>query len=365
MSLKSSACLYTGFKPHLLDHLASLASILDIPLILTDPLLYKEAKHFYPFTRLLYISEKECSLEFLARNYQVLFVSCKHWGRELSTLTRQFFNTSLRCIYCPHGNSDKGHLEPSTDLLHHQDLSLVYGKHMKVMLETRGVLKTLQGTITTGNYRYDYYKKHTNFYDALVEKEVFSKFHKRQPLLFYAPTWKDFENSTSFFEATELLLEKLPSHYNLLIKLHPSLEHDHPAHVYTLMGKYEHLSNVVFLSQYPLVYPLLQYVDLYLGDFSSVGYDFLAFNRPMLFFNTPQRESSLDPGLLLFRCGQEILKKDYDKIYDLIKEALATQQSHLFATREEMYHYTFDKSLSPTDLEKDLDRLLQTTRPLV
>lgn len=362
--LSNALCLCTSSNSHQLDHLAVLAYVLDIPLLLTDPLLFKQAKHFYPFTNILYLSEKDCSLEFLAHNYDVLFVSCKHWGRELAITMKELFNKSLRFFYCPHGNSDKGHLNPKADLLHHQDLSLVYGSQMKNMLKDRGVLETLQGTATTGNYRYNYYVKHKKFYDNLLQKEVFSKFKKKQPTILYAPTWKDPENSTSFFEISELLLKQLPENYNLIVKLHPNLENDYPAHVYSLMGKYEKEPNVVFLSQYPLVYPILNQADLYLGDFSSVGYDFLAFNRPMLFFNTPQRNLEVDQGLFLFRCGELIPKSSYQDLYSLISMHLENAQTHLFDLRQEVYRYAFEKPKAANDVREEIINLLKKTKPL-
>jgi len=362
--LNNALCLCTSSNSHQLDHLAVLSYVLDIPLLLTDPLLYKQGKHFYPFTNLLYLSDKDCSLEFLAKNYEVLFVSCKHWGRELAISMKELFNKSLRFFYCPHGNSDKGHLNPETDLLHHQDLSLVYGSHMKDMLAHRGVLQTLQGTATTGNYRYHYYMKHKPFYDSLIQKEVFSKFKKNQTTILYAPTWKDPENSTSFFEVSELLLKQLPDHYNLIVKLHPNLEHDHPAHVYSLIGKYENKPNVIFLSQYPLVYPILNQIDIYLGDFSSVGYDFLAFNKPMLFFNTPQRNLEIDKGLFLFRCGEIIPKEIYHDLYSLISMHLKNTQDYLLGLRQKIYEYAFEKNTNPITLQKEIIHLLKTTQPL-
>ena len=362
--LNRALCLCTSSNSHQLDHLAVLAYTLDIPLILTDPLMHAQALHFYPFTNLIYLNEKDCSLEFLAKNYDVLFVSCKHWARELALTMKELFNKSMRFFYCPHGNSDKGHLYPQNDLLQGQDLSLIYGRHMKDMLSHRGVLQSLQGTATTGNYRYHYYLKHKDFYDNLIQEEVFSKFEKKQPTLLYAPTWKDPENSTSFFEVTDLLLSQLPKDYNLIIKLHPNLEQDHPAHVYALMGNYEKQPNIVFLSQYPLVYPILNQTNLYLGDFSSVGYDFLAFNKPMLFFNTPERNLEADQGLFLFRCGEVINKLSYPNLYVLISKHLTHHQSHLFHLRQEIYHYAFSKKISPSTLQKEVLLLLENTKPL-
>jgi len=357
----NALCLCTGSYPHQLDHLAVLAHILKIPFLVTDPSLHALAQTFYPFTNTMYLSEAACSLEFLSKNYDLLLISCKNWTLELSVLLRELFAKPMRFCFCPHGNSDKGSLNAKGDLLMHQDLSLVYGDHMKEMLQHRNVLPTLQGTVTTGNYRYSYYLKHKAFYDACAQKDVFSRFKRKQPLLLYAPTWKDPENSSSFFKACPLLLEQLPSHYNLLIKLHPNLENDDPARVYQLMGKYEQCDNVVFLTQYPLVYPLLDKIDLYLGDFSSVGYDFLVYDRPMLFFNPNNRDACEDKGLYLFQCGEEISSPHYLHLYGLVEKTLQHKQTHLTKIRKQIWDYTFEKNISFEKIREDLFALVQTT----
>lgn len=361
--LPNAVCLCTGSYPHQLDHLAVLADIFQIPFLVTDPSLYDLSRTFYPFTNTLYLSEAACSLEFLSKNYDLLLISCKNWTFELSILMRELFDKRMRFCFCPHGNSDKGHLNIQGDLLMHQDLSLVYGDHMKDMLQSRGVLQTLQGTVTTGNYRYNYYLKHRAFYDELAKNDVFCRFKKEQTTLLYAPTWKDVENSSSFFTACPLLLEQLPEDYNLLIKLHPNLENDDPARVYQLMGQYEERGNVVFLTHYPLVYPLLEKVDLYIGDFSSVGYDFLVYDKPMLFFNPSHRNPLTDKGLYLFRCGEEIPKTSYSNLYSMIDEALKNKQKHLSKTRQTILNYTFEKDISFETIRNTLSELINTTCP--
>lgn len=355
-------CLCTGSYPHQLDHLAVLSYVLQVPFLVTDPLLYDLSKQFYPFTDTSYLSERECSLDYLSKNYDLLLISCKNWTLELSILMRELFNKPMRFCFCPHGNSDKGHVNPSSDLLINQDLSLVYGDHMKEMLAGRGVLQTLQGTVTTGNYRYLYYLKHKKFYDDLAQKDVFRKFTKKQTTLLYAPTWKDVENSSSFFDVCAPLLEQLPNDCNLIVKLHPNLENDDPARVYHLIANYELKENVLFLTQYPLVYPILNQVDAYLGDFSSVGYDFLTFNKPMFFFNPQKRIASSDQGLYLFQCGEEIPFSAYSDLYGLILPSLRNEQKHLSFLRSKLYRYTFQSDIDFEMIRKNLTQIMLHTR---
>lgn len=350
--------LCTSDATHQLDHLAPLAHILNIPLYLTDPHLHRLCLAYYPQAQNYYIPESSCSLFFLANNADLLILSCKHWAKELSAQFKTLFNKSVRFCYAPHGNSDKGWVFPQTDLLYGQDLSFVYGNQMKEMLKERGVLSSLQGTITTGNYRRSFFEKYKDHYREIVDKEVFSSFETKQKTILYAPTWQDIENSTSFFKGLSPLIELLPSDLNLIVKLHPNLERDDPAKVYSLIGRYQDKKNVLFLTSYPLVYPLLEKIDGYIGDFSSLGYDFLSFDRPMFFLNLQERDLQNDPGLALFNCGK-ILNLQNDLLFSVIKKDLEDHQEALSSKRKMMYCHAFDEGV---DFSKIKNELIETAK---
>ena len=138
-----------------------------------------------------------------------------------------------------------------------------------------------------------FYQKYQSFYDALVPKK---------PFLLYAPTWQDSEQSTSYFDALPHLLA-LPETLTLVIKPHPHLPLvpiDRP--------------NTRLLIDFPPIYPLLNNLDAYIGDMSSIGYDCLAFDKPMFFLNQNDRK-----GLYLFNCGVEIKKSQYAEIASLLQ----------------------------------------------
>ena len=91
----------------------------------------------------------------------------------------------------------------------------------------------------TGNYRYTFFKQNEAFYQKVFLEDIQSKFDKQRPLILYAPTWVDFEESTSFFDCYNYILDQLPSDYNLIVKLHPRLELDDPVAYYRIIGRYE------------------------------------------------------------------------------------------------------------------------------
>lgn len=315
--------LNTGPDFHLLDHIAPLAKLFDMPLIVTEEKNFDLVRKYYPCVQTLYKPHLDLQLDFLAQNFDTLF-ECKYWAPHLKTLFRDLFQKEMRLVFCPHGFSDKTTLLP---VYAHQDAVLLYGDLHIEMLQKLN-LWPLKDYTLIGNYRLAHYQKHQAFYDRLAEKEVFSRFAQKQPTLLYAPTWQDIDSSTSFFDHARWVLSQIPPDWNLLVKVHPLLEQRNPAQYYSLAALFD-APNIQLLADFPPVYPLLARADAYLGDFSSVGYDFLVFQRPMLFL--PNDRLPKGP---LRSCGPTIdstgpllsqLSRDFSKIQkSLYQKAFAS-----------------------------------------
>lgn len=328
-------------KPdNLLDHLGVLAAILDIPLIVTEPKTYELAVSLYPQVNTLLMDGDALSLDFLAANFDTLFVSSKLWAIEMFPLFPLFCHKKMRIVYCPHGNSDKGHTLTKGSHAP-EDVNLVYGDHMLDLLRDTGMLEMIQQTIATGNYRYAFFQKHQAFYRDLAERAVFSKLDRAKKTIFYAPTWNGEENPSSFFSHCAELIQQLPSSFNLLIKLHPHLFEQAPAQTIAIFERYKDHPQALFLEDFPPIYPLLELADAYLGDFSSIGYDFLAFCKPMYFFNPAGTDLHRDRGRFLHRCGMEISARE--NIFDFIDKTLEKNRCEFSSIRKEIYTYTFGK----------------------
>lgn len=346
-----SVAIITGPETHL-DHLGVLSSILDIPLIVTEEKVFHCAKQFYPDLNVERYDLSELSIEFLARNYDAIFETGKFWAAVLRPFIELLFRKKMRFVFCPHGNSDKGH-----SLQNHveQDISLVYGDHLHQLLKQTGAAQKTGHIVRTGNYRYPYYLRHRLFYDALAEKLVFSRFKTQKPVLLYAPTWNEKENPTSFFSAADLLIEQLSSSFNIVIKLHPFLIDDRPAQVFQIMAHYENHPSIVILDNFPPIYPLLNRCSLYLGDYSSIGYDFLAFDKPLYFLN-PKKSSSSSP---LHSCGLELAENLDGKLSQFVIETLESNKNRFSSQRKKVYSYAFGEELEPNTLKVNIfNRLL-------
>ena len=324
-----AAGFINGPLEHHLDHLAPFCSLMQIPLVLTDEDLLQKARLYYPDLELLQWDCLEAPFE-IVRSFDTIFYSTPRcMFDEVFFIAEATLGKKIKTIWLPHGNSDKGHASVLMEGLKEEETLLVYGPKMIDFLKNKNVFRPF---ISLGNFRFEYYRRHKKFYDSLIQKLALPP----MKTILYAPTWQDGENSTSFFQAARALIKQLHSDVLLLIKLHPNLEKDIRVLQFVLQN--EAHPNIRFLSGFTPVYPILDKADLYLGDFSSVGYDFLTFNRPMFFFNPTGRDPS-DPGLYLHRCGQIL---HHGQIFNM----LTHDQSHLTQVRETTYAYTFGKSVS-------------------
>lgn len=341
MALEKKA---VGINPlaqtHYTDHLSAVCVLMDIPLLFLDEKdLQLGLKHF-PELNGIFEQFQELTPDYLISRYDVLFMS-DLWDRETfhqkyGPLEKQYQKV-LRHVHCPHGYSDKSYYLKKVA---HEDIVLIYGPSMLDMLERHGLRQCLNQFVITGNYRYTYFKRHMEYYRTLVKREILDKFDKEQPVILYAPTWMDLVEGSTFFEASETLLSGLPKDFNMIVKLHPRLELDDIVSYYRIMGQFENQGNIIFIKDFP-TYPLLKTADIYIGDTSSVGYDFLVFDRPMFFLNKYKIDSKTDPDLYLFRCGVEVFPEQYGEIYKIIERSLAQDKESFSQIRQEVYKYTF------------------------
>lgn len=332
------------------DHMAPLCSLLDIPLLLTEEAHFREVNRLYPDTQTLLLDSQDLIPEYLIEHFDILFQS-DQWQRdkfyEISSGLEQRFGKKVRHVHCPHGFSDKVFWLEQCVL---EDITLVYGDNMLDMLRERGVFHRMNAYVRSGNYRYLYYLQHKAFYDRWVNEEILGRFPKKNRVILYAPTWNDLEGNTSFY-GFDFLYDTLPDDYNLIVKLHPTMYALEPDRMQETVDRRSKKDNIVFLENTPLVFPLLSIADIYIGDSSSVGYDFLAFNRPMFFLNPKNRDKHTDRNAFLFRCGIEIPSDKFSSFYSFIDSCLQKDKELFFSERESMYRYTFGDPVSGEELK--------------
>ncbi|MBM3184122.1 MAG: hypothetical protein FJZ64_02305, partial [Chlamydiae bacterium] len=272
---------------HYLDHLAPFCSLHGLPLIVYEESIAKIARHFYPNLKLV---EKNSLPEAV--------ISCDSRGFIETTCSA----SPQKLFWLPHGNSDKGWKGSFFSPLQ-GEIALVYGQKLIDAIHQENVHPHF---IRVGNFRLEYWLKHRSFYDGLIQKT----FHlpKAQNTYLYAPTWEDREGNGSFWNAFPLLAAHLPEDCTLIVKLHPNTIRLHAPKIEQWIGKYTK-QNLLFLSEWMPIYPLLDLCDVYIGDMSSIGYDFLFWNRPMFFFKQP------GPSHYLHRCGVTITSETIPSLF--------------------------------------------------
>lgn len=131
------------------------------------------------------------------------------------------------------------------------------------------------------------HKEHTDLDLLFVNKELYN-LAKRNKTIVYMPTHRE---STPVIN--EEKCEPLPLDFDKLndflktiesffiLKLHPFVSKLYNQKKYT---------NIIFYNPQDDIYPLLKYTDLLITDYSSVYFDFLLLDKPIVFFNYDYEE---------------------------------------------------------------------------
>lgn len=345
--IEKSCAFNTTHMKSFIDHITPLASLLNIPLIVSDEKNAILTHHYYPEVKVRFWPDLEFRLKEVVEEFDVLF-DCDYWAYNQKNIFQLHTKKQMRLIFCPHGQSDKGYNSSFLAPYAYQETVLLYGNLMKEMLIDLLLWDTIPNHAFIGNFRYRYYLKNRERLLKTTHAEIFSRMNISNPTLLFAPTWNDYEGSGTFFEFAERLLNELPSDWNLVIKVHPDLAYHDPALFYRLSFIEEKRPNFMFVDNFPLIYPILELIDVYLGDYSSIGYDFLVFQKPMFFLEKPHLRNAklhgcgivLDPTENFYKSIERHLSKPhqfkdaqkalYQRAFACIEDIAVSLQSVLF-----------------------------------
>jgi hypothetical protein len=166
-------------------------------------------------------------------------------------------------------------------------------------------------------------------------------FENDRKTLIYCPTWRK-ENISSieiFLDGLEVI-EKLTRDYNLIVKPHPNIfNRDRQFFDQSIVDRLYQLPNVKLIRS-GNVMPLFAQSDLFIGDISASGYEWLYFNKPMVFLNPQpgvlQPSTDVASMTYLWQCGQ--VCDDMQQLKQLVDENLQEDPYQLI--REELLHYS-------------------------
>lgn len=299
--MKYAGLIYDDSR-HYIDHLGPFCALMGWPLIVCEDSVADLALRYYPD---LNIIKKDSLRTELPPN----IVSCE--SRPL--IQAAFPGQQFKNIWLPHGNSDKGWNSPFFEALQEEDLALVYGQKMIDFMHSK---KVYPRTFKIGNFRWQYFIKHRDFYKKI------NPISQSKSQFLYAPTWDD---DCSLWESLPHLAKNLPNNSHLIVKFHPNTLCKFEVELEILMGRYAKHKNIIFVPEFPPIYPLLDVCHGYIGDMSSIGYDYLTFDRPLFFLNAKANH-------YLSRCGTAITAEQFK--FSTI--------DRLSKVRKEAYNYTFE-----------------------
>lgn len=332
-----------GPRSSFLDHLVPLCHLLNSPLYCPDQWVAQLAEIFYPDLVIL----RDAKLN----AYQTFFyVEPSRMAHGSFHFDQKVYRGKARSICGLHGNSDKNCDTFWIERMVDEDIVLAYGDYMLDIFREKGIYDRLSSVIITGNYRRIFYEKHHAFFDAMAKPHLFPSSCRKTIL--YAPTWsykgRHAKWNSSFFTVCSFVLDNLPDDFQIFVKLHPFYFYLYPSEVAEIKKTYEEKENIRFLDEIPLIYPFLEQTDIYLGDYSSIGYDFLFYNRPLFFLS--QKEEAF-----LWRCGRRISFSEYPKLYSIIR---ADDQKELKEVRKAVYNYVFGTSKPLEELKQEIEQKL-------
>lgn len=353
--------------PHV-DHLLPLAHLLQLPCYFLSTGEWEKCQLIYPEVEMKLVDYRLFTAEYLIDQFDVLFVS-QFWAQnnpvfDLFEGLEQQKGRQVKKVYAPHGFSDKADCLVKCA---EESFCLIYGQNMVDMIrEGAGRLPPHHALV--GNYRKAYYEKFQSHFDQVARQAVGEHFAaKTRMTVLYAPTWTTPEEADSFFHSAEILLETFPEEWNLIFKPHPRMEslpvnsQEEPSFLryQQLMGQFMQRENILFLELFAPIYPLLQLVDLYVGDSSSVGYDFLAFDRPLYFLNRQRLNVESDRRAQLFSCGRAIPPEEIVFFWERVRQTLEASSIGLAPERQRMYRYTFGEPLSLEETASRIEAMVE------
>ena len=327
-----------GPRAQYIDHLVPLCHLMEIPLLVTDPVVHDLIERYYPPLELRLVEPEDYLLDEALEGFDLFFyVEFSRLGSGSFQFHEYLTKKKARSVISLHGNSDKFWQIYWSERLIDEDVFLAYGPQLLEMLELKGIDKK---PIISGNYRLEYYKAHKNFFDSKIP------FKKEKTTILYAPTWTSMNrkselrvNYSSFFDVYHDVFETIPDTFQLVVKLHPNTIRLMSLQVEEIKQTYPHIH---FINEYPPIYPLLNQIDIYLGDFSSIGYDFLYFDRPLFFFKTKVKTPLQNCGI----CIQEA-------IYETILKNIEAAHSE---KRKELYRHAYGDPKPLIQLREEIEK---------
>jgi CDP-Glycerol:Poly(glycerophosphate) glycerophosphotransferase len=133
-------------------------------------------------------------------------------------------------------------------------------------------------------------------------------FDNSKPTVIYCPTWRKGDiSSIDIFLRHVDVVDQLHAAYNVIVKPHPNIfSRNRPFYDQGIVDQLERIPGIQLVRS-GNVMPWFAQADLYIGDVSASGYEWLYFDRPMIFVNPQagllQPSTDFASMTYLWQCG--------------------------------------------------------------
>lgn len=186
-------------------------------------------------------------------------------------------------------------------------------------------------------------------YDLLFcDKDIYAfaqkNFATKHKIALYMPTHRESSKAAKIpldFEKFNIFLAQ--NNTMLILKLHHFVQE--------LYTEQTHYSNILFHTTQGDVYPLLKYTNILITDYSSVYFDFLLLERPIIFFDYDKEEYEQNMQGFLYEYESftpGLHAKTQEELQDALQKTLTCNEDEFKMQKEKLcerlYSYTDAKS---------------------
>jgi CDP-glycerol glycerophosphotransferase (TagB/SpsB family) len=199
------------------------------------------------------------------------------------------------------------------------------------------------------------------FCDMDIYNQILDDKKNNLKILLYMPTFREdgFDTFPLDFDSFNEKLKNIRAKF--YVKLHPYVLNQYLNSIENVK-KY---SNIVFYNTQGDIYPILKNIDILITDYSSIAYDFMLLDRPIIFFNYDYdeyikvREESIGDKFLFdfyeFSPGDKV-KTQEELVYSILKN----NNDEYINERENIRGKFFD--YNDSNSRKRLHKLLTTNQ---
>ncbi len=260
-------------------------------------------------------------------NINLFVLLCRlHMHKPKAVIVTDYFDNVFRqlrlktfWVFVGHGPENRGYYSSN---LHIKDYDLVIFPGRRDVEELEKKIGVLNNYVIIGYSKLDYFIYH--------KTKPLNLFKDSKPIIMYNPHFE--KSSSSFFDKGMELLQSLSNtgKYNIILMPHPDLSRKYPE----LINLAKEIPNVAVINRPKINLDYMAIADIYITDVSSAVFEWLYFDKPVLFFNTKSEKNIYSA----WKCGRIV--RDTPSMLESIEYSLEHPEE-FHNQRKEMFDKVF------------------------